>query len=99
MRSIHAYFIEQVELKEAAKANVSQTKDFDEDFERIRAINDAWNKEIAEAREIRLAEMDANRREEILQKLVDAEERRAKKKQTVEALVRKEKVRVTLISD
>lgn len=94
MGSLYEFFQEQAKLEKQAKADVPQTKEFDEDFKRISAINDEWNKTIAASREVRVAKQDADRREEILQKLIAAEERRGRRKAAIDALVRQEKVNI-----
>lgn len=92
MRSLRVFFKEQAQLEQQTRANTSQTKEFDDDFERITAINDEWNRKIAVNREKRVAKEDAERKEEILQKLIAAEERKAKSTEMIDAIVRKEKV-------
>lgn len=55
-------------------------------------INDNWNAEVALDREQRLANEREARREEILAQLIEKEEEKKKKLETIEEIIRLEKV-------
>jgi hypothetical protein len=63
----------------------------EEDFKACSAINDEWNAEVAKKREIRLTEMRAKRRSEILEQLLKTEQKQEMKKAKLNEYVRKTK--------
>lgn len=66
----------------------------EEDFAKCAEINDAWNKEIAQMREVRLKEEKEARKLRVLQAIEDKKVRDAKLKEKIEAEVRKVKLEV-----
>jgi len=63
----------------------------EEDFEACKAINDEWNAEVAKTREIKLAEMREKRRNIILQRLLEQEQRYETQKKILNELIKKTK--------
>ncbi|XP_012526254.1 probable 28S ribosomal protein S26, mitochondrial [Monomorium pharaonis] len=91
MTSFRAYLwqIAQKNKVQLDKADNVQLEE--EDFKKCSAINDEWNAEIAEKREIRLEEMRAERRNTILQNLLRHEQKKEMKIARLNELVRKVK--------
>ncbi|EZA62514.1 hypothetical protein DMN91_006174 [Ooceraea biroi] len=85
--------IEQVQMANRQvqfdKAVIKQMEE--EDFQACSAINDEWNAKIAEERTVRLAEMRKRRKENILERLVEHEERQARRNQRIDECIRKAK--------
>jgi len=63
-----------------------------EDFQTCSAINDKWNAEIAKQREIRIAEMREQRKEEILQKLIRHKKKKMQMMEKIDENIKKAKM-------
>lgn len=92
MRSLQEHFRQENVLRAQKETAVVVSGEDDQDFERIKILNDAWNAKVAEAREIRLKKENEERELYILSRLDAKKERDDERRQRVDELVRKEKV-------
>lgn len=91
-RSLQEHFRQENLLREQREAAIGVSGIDDQDFVYKKALNDAWNAEVAITREIRLKKENAEREEYILSRLDAKKERDDKARQRTDDLVRKEMV-------
>lgn len=91
MRSVRAFFREEVENKKAMKEASLTPADEEAEYQRCSAINEEWNLEIAKIRDARVAKENAERRAYILQRVEDKKVRDQQLLQEMEERVRKQK--------
>lgn len=91
MRSLRAFFRDEVERKKIIVAQSLTPADEEAEYQRCSAINDEWNLEIAKRRDARLLQENAERREYILSRLELKKLRDQEEMSKIEALVRQEK--------
>lgn len=92
MRSVRAFFREEVERKKIIVAQALTPADEEAEFQRCSAINAEWNFEISKRRDARLIQENAERREYILGRLELKKIRDREELEKIEARVRQEKV-------
>lgn len=91
MRSVRAWFREEVESKKRMVAQSLTPADEEAEFQRCSSINDEWNLEIAKKRDIRLKEANAARRAHIERGLELKTIHQKEVSDRIEEIVRKEK--------
>lgn len=92
MRSLKEHFAKENVMREQKEAAQIVTADFDGVFEAAKALNDAWNAEVAKGREIRLKKEKEERETYILSRLDLKKEREDKARRRADEMVRKEMV-------
>lgn len=91
MRSVRAFFREEVERKKIIVAQELTPADEEAEYQRCSAINDEWNLEISKRRDARLIKENAERREHILRRLEAKKVRDQDELEKMEIRVRQEK--------
>lgn len=99
MRSLRAFFREETLLREQKLAAVSASDEDDREFEKMKAMADAWNAEIAKTREVRLAKLREERETYILSQLDEKREMDKMARQRADEIIRKEMVCIQLVTD
>lgn len=91
MRSVRSFLNEEVQKKRTRRLQEQTPADEEAEFQRVMAINDAWNLEISQARDTRLANEREQTREFIEQRKKLKKVRDAKILSKVETQVKVEK--------
>lgn len=91
MRSVRAFFREEVEKKKQIAAEAVTPADEEAEFQRCSTINEQWNLEIAKNRDERLARENAERAEFIKGRLEAKKIREHETMMKIEETVRREK--------
>lgn len=91
MRSVRAFFFEEVASKKILRAQELTPADEEAEYQRVSAINETWNFQIAQIRDARVAQENAEQRELIKRQRELKKIRTAEELEKIEARVRKEK--------
>ncbi|XP_046818827.1 probable 28S ribosomal protein S26, mitochondrial [Vespa crabro] len=89
MKSLMQYFENEFKKSQVQFDEITVNKIAEKDFIQSNLINDEWNMQIAKIREDRLAREKEERKETILKKLLEKEERDKRKEQEIEEHVKK----------
>lgn len=92
MKSLKEHFRQENAMRRQQEEAVQEKVVDDHDFEKIKALNDAWNAKIAKKREIRLKKENEERESFILSRLEAKKEREAALGRAIDERVRKEMV-------
>jgi len=91
MRSVRSFLRLEVESKRERRLQEQTPADEEAEYQRVMAINDAWNLQIAQIRDARIAKVNAETREFIARRKEDKKIRDAEILERIEAKVRAEK--------
>lgn len=91
MRSVRAFFREEVQNKKEMRQAALTPADEEAEYQRCSGINEDWNLEIAKIRNARVEKENAERRAFIMQRLEDKKVRDQLELDAMEARVRQEK--------
>lgn len=94
MRSLRAFFREEVEQKKAVTSDdhiVVSAEQEEAEFQRMKSINDQWNMEITKVRDARIAKENEERREFIAGRVELKKVRDQEEYESIEQRVRNEK--------
>lgn len=91
MRSVRAFFREEVESKKILRAQEMTPADEEAEYQRVSGVNEAWNLKCAQVRDARIARRNAKNREFIQERLDLKKVREAEFMAKIEEKVRKEK--------
>lgn len=98
MRSLRQFFKAEALLRKEKLAAVSASDEDDKEYERMKALSDVWNADLAKKREIRWAKSRAERETFILSELDRKREEDEKQRQRADELIRKEVVCIQSLS-
>lgn len=91
MRSVRAWFRDEVENKKLMVAQSLTPADEEAEFQRCSSINEQWNLEISKKRDARVSAENAERRAHIQKTLIYKAEKAKQVTEQVDEIVRKQK--------
>lgn len=94
MRSLRAFFRQESSLRQQKLAAVSASDEDDKEYEKMKALSDVWNAELAKTREIHWAKLGEERETFILSELDRKREEDKKQRQRAEERIREEMVSI-----